>query len=66
MLFNACTWAQCPLAKPGSLQWVPPDYRLGELRAEYNRMAEEMMFGDVPGFSDVLQGLQDVEAAFNR
>jgi len=66
MLFYSCAWAQYPLAKPGSLRLVPPDYRLGELRADYNHMADEMMFGDVPGFGDVLQGLQDVEAAFNR
>ena len=66
MLFYSCAWARYPLAKPGSLHLVPPDYRLGELRAEYNHMADEMMFGDVPGFGDVLQGLQEVETAFNR
>lgn len=66
MLFYPCGWAQYPLATPGSLHLVPPDHRLRGLRVDYNQMGEEMMFGDVPGFDDVLQGLHDVEADFNR
>ena len=66
ILFYTCAWAQYSLAVPGSLRLLPPDYRLEELRTDYNKMAEEMIFGDVPEFSEIIDGLRETEAAFNR
>ncbi|GAG48438.1 unnamed protein product, partial [marine sediment metagenome] len=48
-----------------SLRLTPPDYLLGELRGDYSQMADEMMFGEVPQFDSVIEGLKGIEASVN-
>ena len=64
-LFFPRVWARYDLAKPGSLRLTPPDYLLGQLRDDYNEMASEMMFGGVPEFDSVIEGLKVIETSVN-
>ncbi len=64
-LFFPRAWANYDLAKPGSLRLTPPDHLLGKLREDYNEMATEMMFGDVPEFDSVIEGLKEIETSVN-
>lgn len=66
MLFFPCGWAQYHLAKPGSLKLAPPGHLLEELRDDYKEMAEQMIFGEVPEFDAVLEGLQEIEISLNQ
>lgn len=58
-------WARYELATPGSLRLTPADHLLPSLRADFGEMAEEMMFGEVPAFDAVVEGLMVLEASVN-
>ncbi|MBU0638375.1 MAG: nucleotidyl transferase AbiEii/AbiGii toxin family protein [Planctomycetes bacterium] len=64
-LFFPRAWARYELAKPGSLKLTPPQQSRALLRTDYEEMAEEMMFGEVPDFESVVAELERVEAAIN-
>ncbi len=64
-LFFPRVWAKYDLAKPGSLRLTPPDHLLGQLRDDYSEMATEMMFGQVPEFDSVMEGLKEIETSVN-
>lgn len=66
MLFFPGASSNYDSAKPGSLKLVPPEPLVDELRNDYNQMAEEMMFGEVPGFDEVIDGLQEIESLLNQ
>ena len=54
-------WARYDLAKPGTLRLIPEGGVLNAVQADYQAMAN-MIFGDIPDFSEimaVLQGLQN-------
>ena len=50
------------LAVPATIRLVPDDEAARLIRPEYDRMAEEMIFGEAPSFAVVLQILRDAEA----
>ena len=62
--FYRCPWARYEEAKPGSLRLLPPSYHEKELRKDYAAMAE-MLFGDIPSFDNIMEGLGRLEAAIN-
>jgi hypothetical protein len=57
--------ARYDLAVPGTLRLVPDEDTVRVLRADYQRMAEEMVFGEAPGFDEVLAGLREIEQSVN-
>lgn len=63
-VFFASTWAHYDEARPGTLRLVPPESRLAGLRRDYESM-REMIFGEPPTFTHVLDVLREIEIAVN-
>lgn len=53
------------LAKPGTFRLVPPDYRVPELRGDYQAM-REMFLNDPPPFDIILEKLHELENRINQ
>lgn len=62
--FYRCPWARYEDAKPGSLRLLPPDHHADELRRDYQSM-QAMLFGAVPTFDEIMQGLAALEKSIN-
>lgn len=62
--FYRCPWARYEQAKPGSLCLLPPSRHVRELRKDYAAMSE-MLFGDIPSFDAIMDGLRRLEATIN-
>ncbi len=52
-------------AMQGNLKLVPDEYRFTELKNDYSAM-EEMLFGNIPKFEDILLKLKEVEDYINE
>ncbi|PUD98119.1 MAG: nucleotidyl transferase AbiEii/AbiGii toxin family protein [Candidatus Sedimenticola endophacoides] len=57
-------WARYDLAKPGTLVLVPEGHVLGAVRSDYKAM-ENMIFGKVPEFEEILAVLQALQEEIN-
>ena len=57
--------ARYELAVPGTVRLLPPEEQMGALRRDYDAMGE-MIFGEIPGFGEVMERLRGLEAAMNR
>lgn len=58
-------WAHYETAKPGSLRLTPPEYRLADLRSDYQQM--QVMFTEPPpSFDSILRQLRSIEDAINN
>ena len=64
MKFYPRSWADYPAAKPGTLKLVPPDFRLPELQADYDRM-KYMLYGKIPTFEQVIDCITTLENEIN-
>ncbi len=64
MRFYRCPWARYEDAKPGTLRLLPPQHHVGELRRDYRAM-QGMLFGTVPGFDEIMTGLDALEKSIN-
>ncbi len=51
---------------PGSLQLVPPDHYLADWQADYADMQQEMFYGEVPDFDEVLRVVRHFQDQFNK
>lgn len=49
------------LAMPATIRFVPPAETIRLIEPDYERMAEEMIFGDAPAFSEVLRTLVEAQ-----
>lgn len=58
-------WAQYELARPGSLRLVPEGHVLAAVEADYRAMTN-MIFGDMPGFDEIMVVLQRLQDEINR
>lgn len=58
-------WAGYDLAKPGTLELVPKGHVLSSVRSDY-RVMENMIFGVVPGFEEILAVLLALQEEINR
>jgi len=58
-------WARYELAVPGSLSLVPHGEVLGMVETDYRAM-QGMIFGQVPGFPDIISALTGLETEINR
>ena len=65
MKFYPRGWANYPNAKPGTIKLTPPRYRLAALEADYDNM-RDMLYGDIPTFDTVMQGIKALEEEINR
>lgn len=62
--FYRTPWARLSEACPGSLRLVPPEFRVGELEADYRSMAP-MLFGEYPTLEEIVRYLGDLEERIN-
>ncbi len=63
-VFFKAAWANYGDAKPGSLRLTPNADLTAALRRDYAGM-QEMIFGDAPGFDDLLKIIEAFEAEIN-
>jgi len=64
-IYFQSAWAHYEAAKSGSLRLVPPEHRLAELRADYQKM-QEMFTEPPPLFDNILRQLRSIEDAINN
>lgn len=64
-VFFPSAWSKYETAVPGTFRLVPPDYRLTALAADYRAM-EQMFFGPVRPWAEIVSRLRELEAAINR
>jgi hypothetical protein len=64
-VFFASNRARYDLAKPGSLRLIPPAFRRNAIEDDYAQMSS-MIFGTIPTFDELLDGLADIEARINQ
>jgi hypothetical protein len=62
--FFRAAWAKYEQAVPGTLRLVPPEGRRAELEQDYEMM-KEMIFGDPPSFTHILEVVAEVEREAN-
>lgn len=65
MKFYPRTWAKYQDAVSGTLKLIPPEYRLSALKADYEAM-QEMLYGEVPSFDEILLVLKQIEEEINN
>jgi len=65
MKFYPRAWAKYEDAAPGSVKLVPPPFRFGALRNDYEGM-REMLFGEYPSFDDLMAAIAKLEAEINH
>lgn len=63
--FYRCPWARYDLAERGTMRLMPPEYNIEKLRDDYDHM-QNMIFGEKPGFDEILDGIQKLEIEMNR
>ncbi|WP_263356160.1 nucleotidyl transferase AbiEii/AbiGii toxin family protein [Acidicapsa ligni] len=63
--FYPSGWARYDLAHPGSLRLLPTEQRLTVLERDYRNMGV-MIFGEPPGFDDIMATLEQLEQEMNR
>jgi len=63
--FYRCSWARYEDARPGSLRLLPSTAHLDRLLRDYRAM-QSMLFGSIPGFDEMMQGLSELERRVNR
>ncbi|MES9901415.1 MAG: nucleotidyl transferase AbiEii/AbiGii toxin family protein [Sedimenticola sp.] len=62
--FYPRSWARYDLAKPGTLMLVPQGHVLASVRSDYRAM-ENMIFGEMPDFDEILVVLQGLQEEIN-
>lgn len=63
--FYRDSWADYDACLTGNLKLVPSDYRILELKKDYNKM-REMLYGVVPNFDIIISTLKELEQEINR
>ena len=62
--FYPCSYAQYDKARIGSLKLAPPPHLIEALKKDYENM-EEMIYGEKPDFSTLLEGIKKLETEIN-
>lgn len=62
--FFAASWARYDLARPGTFRLVPPEFRLAELKKDYQAM-RDMFLVAPPSFESVIKTVSDLEQEIN-
>ena len=57
-------WARYDLAKPGTMVLVPKSHMLASVRSDYRAM-ENMIFGEMPDFEEILAVVQALQEEIN-
>ncbi len=62
--FYRDSWANYDACLEGEFKLIPPDFRIPELKKDYNAM-QEMLYGVVPNFDDIILVLGELEKEIN-
>lgn len=62
--FYRCPWARYDLAKRGTMRLLPPAHNVAKLKEDYEHM-QNMIFGEKPGFDDVMRMIAELEKEIN-
>jgi hypothetical protein len=65
IFFNQ-NWMDYNTLRPGSLCLLPREDQIATWRQDYNAMREEMFFGEVPDFNEILEIISSFEKEFNQ
>ena len=60
------TWLDYEKFGPGYFKFVPPADRIGFWRDDYRSLCENMVFGEAPEFSDLMDSLAALEIKLNN
>jgi hypothetical protein len=63
--FYRSPWANYDAARPGTLRLLPAAHHRKNLAQDYDKM-QAMLFGSIPDFNTIEQGLMDLEERINR
>lgn len=63
--FFAASWARYDLAIPGTFRLAPPDFRMAELKKDYQAM-RDMFLAKPPSFESIMKSVLDLEHQINR
>jgi len=59
-------WVDYNTLRPGRLKLVPPDDQLANWKSDYTAMKDEMFFGEIPEFDDIIRTARKFQDEFNR
>ena len=65
-VFFRYSWMDYSTLAPGKLRLVPPDAQLRDLRLDYAGMKQEMFYGKVPGFDEIIDAVRRFQDTFNQ
>jgi hypothetical protein len=60
------SWMDYSTIRQGTLRIIPLEEQMAEWRSDYQAMREEMFFGEVPKFDEIMRVVGDFERLFNR
>ena len=64
--FYPRTWARYDLAVPGTIELLPAAHSSPILRADYQVMKSDMIFGEPPQWDEIQQRLEELQTAINH
>jgi hypothetical protein len=59
-------WMDYSTLAPGQLRLIPREDQMADWQSDYAGMQQEMFYGDVPSFDEVLKSVAEFETAFNQ
>ena len=65
-VFFAYNWVDYSTMRRGSIRLLPVKEQLADWAADYEQMQQEMFFGKVPSFDDILAVVGEFKRRFNK
>jgi len=65
-IFFRYTWMDYTTLVPGQMRLVPSDAQLQDWRSDYANMQQEMFYGKVPSFDEIIDVVRRFQDAFNQ
>ena len=65
-IFFRYTWVDYTTLVPGQLRLVPSDAQLQDWRSDYAYMQQEMFYGKVPSFDEIIDVVRRFQDTFNQ
>ncbi len=66
MVFFRYTWFDYDSIKPGMLRLVPTESQMPNWRSDYSNMQQEMFFGEIPTFDEIIDEVNRFQVEFNK
>lgn len=65
-VFFGYAWVDYNSLRRGRMRLIPPDEQFSEWKKDYEAMRQEMFWGDVPSFEELLTVVKEFESKFER